>query len=86
MLDDGTTQLTQWSYDTAGYFDLTQTVDAVGRAASFVYSNHIDLAAISQTTAFGNQTTIAQFVYNTQHRPLFAVGGIALWISIQYCW
>jgi hypothetical protein len=53
VLDDGTTQLSQASYDTAGYFNLTQTVDPVGRTTSFAYSNHVDLAAISQTTAYG---------------------------------
>jgi RHS repeat-associated protein len=71
VLDDGTTQLSQVSYDTAGYFKATQIIDPVGRTTSFAYSNHIDLAAISQTTAYGVQQTIAQFIYNTQHRPLF---------------
>ncbi len=84
VLDDGTTQLTQTSYDTTGYFKVTQTVDAVGRITSFVYSNHVDLAAISQTTAFGNQTTIAQFIYNAQHRPLFATDAAGQTTSYTY--
>ena len=71
MLDDGTTQLRQLSYDTTGYFNLTQAVDPVGRTTSFAYANHIDLSAISQTTAYGIQTTIAQFIYNTKHRPIY---------------
>jgi RHS repeat-associated protein len=70
VLDDGTTQLRQTSYDTAGYFNVTQTVDPLGRTTSFAYSNHVDLAAISQTTAYGIQTTIAQFTYDARHRPL----------------
>ena len=72
MLDDGTTQISTISYDTTGYFKVTQISDPVGRTTSFAYSNHIDLAAISQTTAYGVQQTIAQFIYNTQHRPVFS--------------
>jgi RHS repeat-associated protein len=72
VLDDGSTQLSQASYDTAGYFKLTQAVDPLGRITSFAYANHIDLSAISQTTAYGQQTTIAQFIYNGQHRPIFS--------------
>ncbi len=71
VLDDGTTQLSQRSYDTSGYFNLTQAVDPVGRTTSLAYANHVDLSAISQTTAYGVQTTIAQFIYNTHHRPVF---------------
>jgi RHS repeat-associated protein len=52
--------------------EVTQTIDPVGRITSFAYANHIDLAAISQTTAYGVQQTIAQFIYNTQHRPIFS--------------
>jgi YD repeat-containing protein len=71
VLDDGSTQLSQASYDTAGYFNLTQAIDPLGRTTSFAYANHVDLSAISQTTAYGVATTIAQFIYNTHHRPIF---------------
>ena len=71
VLDDGTTQLSRNTFDTAGYFKLTQAIDPVGRVTSFVYANHIDLSAITQTTVYGNQTTIAQFIYNNQHRPIY---------------
>jgi RHS repeat-associated protein len=70
VLDDGTTQLNQYSYDTSGYFNLTQRVDPIGRTTSYAYANHVDISAISQTTAFGIETTIAQFTYNTHHRPI----------------
>ena len=70
VLDDGTTQLSQFSYDTAGFFKLTQTIDPIGRTTSFAYPNHIDLSTVSQTTAPGMQTTIASFTYNAHHRPL----------------
>jgi RHS repeat-associated protein len=71
VLDDGTTQLRQYSFDTTGYFNLTQSIDPIGRTTSFAYANHVDISAISQTTAYGIETTIAQFIYNTHHRPVF---------------
>lgn len=71
VLDDGTTQLSSVAYDTAGYFKVTQVTDPLGRITSYAYSNHIDLAAVSQTTAFGTQQTIAQYIYNNRHRPIF---------------
>ena len=70
VLDDGSTQLSTATYDTSGYYKLTQSVDPLGRTTSYAYSNQIDLAAISQTTAYGVQQTIAQYVYNTIHRPV----------------
>jgi len=70
VLDDGTSQVRQFSYDTAGFFNVTQMVDPLGRTTNFVYSNQIDLAAINQVTAGGFQTAIAQYTYNYQHRPL----------------
>lgn len=84
VLDDSTTQLSQSSYDTAGYFKLTQAIDPLGRTTSFTYSNHIDLAAVSQTTEFGNQTTIAQFIYNTRHRPIFYTDAAGQTTSYTY--
>jgi YD repeat-containing protein len=70
VLDDGTTQLRQFAYDASGYFNLTRIVDPLGRTTNFAYANQIDLAAISQTLANGNQTTLAQYTYNYQHRPV----------------
>ncbi|MFD1985439.1 RHS repeat-associated core domain-containing protein [Mesorhizobium newzealandense] len=73
VLDDGTTQLTKFSYDTGGFFNLTRVVDPVGRTTSYAYANQIDLAAVSQVTQAGVQTTIAQYIYNSHHRPLLYV-------------
>lgn len=84
VLDDGTTQLTKFSYDTSGFFNLTQVVDPVGRTTSFAYANQIDLAAISQTTQNGFQTTIAQYAYNGHHRPLFYVDAAGETTSFTY--
>lgn len=84
VLDDGTTQLSQSSYDASGYFNRTQTIDPVGRTRSYAYANQIDLSAISQTTAFGRQQTIAQFIYNTQHRPILYVDAAGQPMSFTY--
>jgi RHS repeat-associated protein len=84
VLDDGTTQLSQASYDTAGYFKLTQLIDPLGRTTSFAYANHVDLAAIAQTTAYGVQTTVAQFTYNGQHRPIFSTDAAGQTTSYTY--
>jgi RHS repeat-associated protein len=71
VLDDGSTQLTQNSYDTSAFFNLTQTIDPVGRTTRFSYAlNQIDLLAVTQTTANSGLTPIAQFTYNDKHRPL----------------
>ncbi|MGO8866374.1 MAG: RHS repeat-associated core domain-containing protein [Alphaproteobacteria bacterium] len=84
VLDDGTTQLSQFSYDTAGYFKLTQAIDPLGRTTSFAYANHVDLSAISQTTAYGIQTTVAQFIYNTRHRPILYTDAAGQTTSYAY--
>ncbi|KVF14464.1 peptidase C39 [Burkholderia vietnamiensis] len=70
VLDDGSTQLTQASYDISGFFNQNQAVDAVGRATGFSIPNQIDLAAVVQTTAGGARTTLDQYTYNYQHRPI----------------
>ena len=70
VLDDGTTQLSQTTYSTSGAFLPTQSIDPLGRTTSFTYVNQVDLSSVSQTTALGLPTTIAQFSYNYQHRPL----------------
>jgi YD repeat-containing protein len=70
VLDDGTTQLTQLAYDTANFFNLTQVTDPLGRKTAYSYPNGIDLAAITQVTANGLPTTIAQWSYDYRHRPL----------------
>ncbi|KQV29314.1 peptidase C39 [Rhizobium sp. Root1203] len=69
VLDDGSSQISQFSYDSSGY-NLTQAIDPLGRTTSYAYANSIDLAAISQVTEFGTVSTLAQFIYNAHHRPL----------------
>lgn len=70
VLDNGTTQLSKAAYDTTGYFKPTQIVDALGRTTNYTYSNHIDLSTITQNTALGTTTVIAQYTYDYRHRPI----------------
>jgi RHS repeat-associated protein len=73
VLDDGSTQIRKYTYDTGGFFNLTKEIDPLGRTTSYLYANQIDLSAVTQTTEFGQQTTVAQFTYNGQHRPISAI-------------
>ena len=84
VLDDGTTQLSSFSFDQAGFYKLIQSVDPLGRATNYSYANGIDLQAISQKTANGLLTTIAQFAYNTQHRPILTVDAAGQTTSFSY--
>jgi len=80
VLDDGKTQLTQYTYTATG---LPQTVvqpgldgsgnPIGGRTFSYDYDpvNNVDLTQVRQTTGTNNET-LSQFTYNSQHRPLTA--------------
>ncbi len=83
VLDDGTTQISQTAYD-AGFYNPTQSIDPLGRTTSYTYANQIDLSAISQTTAYGLQTTLAQFLYNTHHLPIFSSDAAGQTTSYTY--
>jgi RHS repeat-associated protein len=84
VLDDGTTQLTQSAYDTTSFFNLTQVTDPLGRKTTYSYPNGIDLAAITQVTANGLPTTIAQWSYDYRHRPLFHIDAAGQ--TTSYTW
>src|SRR5439155_25118516 len=84
VLDDGTTQKFQYAYDTAGYFKLTQAIDPLGRTTTYTYSNQIDLAAIAQTTQYGVQTTLAQFTFDTHHRPVLITDAAGQTTKLAY--
>jgi RHS repeat-associated protein len=69
VLDDGSTQLTQFSYNGMG--NVTHAIDALGRDTQFDYAaNQIDIVKISQKTATNTYSTVAEFTYNGQHLPL----------------
>jgi len=69
VLDDGTTQLTQYEYNTLG--NITKAIDPIGRETQYTYaSNQIDVLSIAQRTGASSYSTIAQYTYNSQHLPL----------------
>ncbi len=73
VLDDGTTQLRTYTYNSFG--KVTSATDPVGRMTTFVYDSlyGMDLMEMDQSTGSGGQHDIlAQFTYNSQHRPLTA--------------
>jgi RHS repeat-associated protein len=84
VLDDGTTQISRASYDSSGFFKVTRVVDPLGRTTSFSYGNGVDLSAISQTAEGGVRQLIAQWIYNTQHRPTFYVDAAGKFTSYTY--
>jgi len=68
VLDDGTTQLRQYTYNSIG--KMTQSTDPIGRVISYDYdTNNIDLLKIRQTTGMNNET-LRTLTYNSQHKPL----------------
>jgi YD repeat-containing protein len=68
VLDDGTTQLQQYQYNSIGR--PTNSVDPIGRTTLYTYAtNNFDLLAVSRLAA--SQTNmLARLTYNSQHRPL----------------
>jgi len=70
VLDDGTTQLIQLSYNFFG--KLASVTDPVGRATFYDYdpSNGVDLLSIRQQTSPTVLSDIARFTYNSQRLPV----------------
>jgi RHS repeat-associated protein len=68
VLDDGTTQLYQYEYNSHGR--LTKVTDPIGRSTTSLYDpNGLDLLEVRQTTGSLNQL-LATYTYNSQHQPL----------------
>ncbi len=68
LLEDGSTQLTQATYNTRGF--LTATTDPAGRETTFTYaSNGIDLLEGRQTKPGGNDLLASYADYNSHHQP-----------------
>lgn len=69
VLDDGTTQLSRITYNLLGH--VTDYIDPVGRETQFTYAtNGFDVVSVAQRTSSTAFSTIAEFTYNSQHRPL----------------
>lgn len=68
VLDDGTTQLYQYTYNDLG--GVTSSVDPSGRKFSYVYdSTNINMLEVRQTKGSAN-VLLSKFTYNAQHLPL----------------
>jgi RHS repeat-associated protein len=71
VLDDGTTQMAQVTYNTLGH--PTDSIDPAGRETQYVYDpNQIDLLQVKQKTSAAAFTTVAEYTYNSHHQPLTA--------------
>ncbi|MEQ1742928.1 MAG: RHS repeat-associated core domain-containing protein [Candidatus Nitrotoga sp.] len=69
VLDDGTTQLTQISYNSLG--NPVHVIDPLGRDTQIDYAaNQIDVIRVSQKTAVSSYSTVAEYTYNSHHLPL----------------
>jgi RHS repeat-associated protein len=71
VLDDGTSQITQYQYN--GFGNVVQVIDPAGRVTTNTYAdNQIDLLVVQQQDG-ANLDTLASYTYNTNHLPLTAV-------------
>ncbi|MGM4986084.1 RHS repeat-associated core domain-containing protein [Rhizobium sp. 11_C7_N12_5] len=82
VLDDGTSQISTYAYDSNG--NLTQATDPSGRITYYAYTDGINLAAVSQASEFGTRSTLAQYIYNKQRRPIFYTDAAGRTSTIEY--
>ena len=67
VLDDGTTQLSHFAYNTAG--NMTSSTDPAGRQTTLTYaSNNIDIISVQQKTG-STTATVGQFGSYANHLP-----------------
>jgi len=82
VLDDGSTQLFAYGYNSFGR--VTNAVDPLGRTFAYIYaSNGIDLQEIHMTTA-GKNELLFSATYNSQHRPLTTTDAAGQTTSYSY--
>ena len=82
VLADGTTQLSQFEYNSLG--NVTTSTDPVGRRFTNVYAaNGIDLLERRQTRGT-NSELLASFTYNAQHLPLTSTDASSQTTTITY--
>ena len=85
VLDDGTTQLSRFQYNSSGH--VTQAIDPLGRQTSFAYDpNGIDLLEIDQKTGPnpGDFEVLGKFTFNSQHLPLTAIDAAGGQTTLTY--
>jgi RHS repeat-associated protein len=82
VLDDGSTQLYTYGYNRFGL--VTNMIDPVGRAASYVYdTNGVDLLEVRQTRGNNNEL-VSRRTYNTQHHVLTATDPAGQTTALTY--
>jgi len=82
VLDDGTTQLTQYSYNTLG--GVTSSIDPSGRKLTYVYdSTNINLTEIRQTRGSANDLLFSA-TYNKIYLPLTVKDAAGLTTKYSY--
>lgn len=83
VLQDGSTQLRQYTYNDHGW--VTSDTDPVGRQRTYAYaSNQIDLVAVRQTTPSGSDLLATFSDYSAQHRPASATDAAGEVTSMTY--
>ncbi|NTI46682.1 RHS repeat protein, partial [Agrobacterium rhizogenes] len=50
----------------------------------YAYTDGIDVAAVSQAGEFGTRSTLAQYIYNKQHRPIFYADAAGRTSTLEY--
>ena len=82
VLDDGSTQLHNYSYNSLG--KITSAVDPLGRTFSYIYAtNGIDLLEIRMTRIDKNEL-LFRATYNSQHRALTTTDAAGQTTSSSY--
>ena len=68
VLEDGTTQLYQYTYNAQGF--PTQSIDPLGRTINYTYAaNGIDLLTVQQVNG-ATSDLLATYTWDTKHNPL----------------
>jgi len=83
VLDDGTTQLRQFTYDAAGFFKLTQMIDPLGRMAAQIYRTaqlrlargHLIRPSLTQFERGPDGFEPHTYSVDTEERPPMALTG-----------
>ena len=71
VLDDGSTQVTNYSYNPQG--NILSAKDTAGRQTTYTYAaNNVDLISVANTT--GSTQVLETVTYNSQHLPLTITG------------
>jgi RHS repeat-associated protein len=91
VLDDGTTQASQYEYNSIG--KITKATDPIGRVTSYVYdTNNVDLLTVYQKNLAGVSTDpsgapadkVARYTYNSLHEPLTATDAASKTTTYTY--